>query len=56
MEQLPSIIEDCLNNPEYSENRKALRDETWANIGHSTESTVDYLVDKYNELTGKEET
>ena len=55
MEQLSSIIEDCLNSPEYSENRKSLRNETWANIGHSTEDTVDYLVSKYNELTGKEE-
>ena len=54
MEQLPSIIESCLNNPKYSENRKALRDETWANYGHGAESTVDYLIDKYNELTKKE--
>ena len=55
MEQLPSIINDCLNNPKYSENRNTLREETWANPGHGAESVADYLINKYNELTKKEE-
>ena len=55
MKQLPSIIEDCLSNTKYSENRQTLRDETWVNFGHGAESAVDYLVGKYAELTKKEE-
>ncbi len=55
MKQLPSIIEDCLENTKYAENRRILRSETWANFGHGAESTVDYLVGKYAELTKKEE-
>ena len=53
--QLSEIIENCLTNPAYAENRRAAREETWANIGSGAVSAADYLINKVRELTEKEE-
>ena len=52
---LSSVIDDCLNNPRYKENRQIARDQTWANYGHGAEAVADYLIKKHDELIGKEE-
>ena len=54
-ERLSEIIDDCLNNPKFAENRQSARDETWADYGHGAEAVADYLINKYNELKEKEE-
>lgn len=54
-ERLSEIIDDCLNNPKFAENRQSARDETWADYGHGAEVVADYLINKYNELKEKEE-
>ncbi len=48
---IKAIIDECIENSEYLKKRKEVRDETWVNIGHGTEATVDFLVNKYNELS-----
>ena len=55
MENIGSVIEECLNDPRYKEGRRQVKAETWAHVSHGAELTVDYLINKYTELTGKEE-
>ena len=57
-ENLPHIkdvIDSCLQDSQYAEGREAARQEAWANIGHSAEKTVEYLVAKHAELCAKTE-
>lgn len=54
-ENLASVIDDCLNNPRFKENRQIARDQTWANYGKGAEAVADYLIQKHSELSGKED-
>lgn len=47
---IKEVIDTCLNDPKYSEGRKLARSDTWAHIGKSASRTVDYLMDKYQQL------
>ena len=44
LKDIGALIERCLKAPEFREGREQARRETWANIGHSAERTVDYLL------------
>ena len=44
------LIDNCLNAKELEDGRNQARSETWANIGHSSELAVDYLIKKREEL------
>ena len=55
MSDIKSVIDDCLNDNKYKEGRDKARAETWVNIGHGAEKTVDFIVNKYNEINKKEE-
>ena len=50
LDKLKELIDYCLNAEEIKEGREQARKETWANIGHSVEITVDYLIRKKNQL------
>ena len=54
-DKLAETIDDCLNNPKYSENRRIVRDETWAYCGKGAEKVADYLIQKCKESAAKEE-
>ena len=57
-ENLPRIgelIEECLGSTEFSEGREIARSETWSSIGEGALRTVDYLTEKYEEITKKKE-
>lgn len=41
---LGAVIDRCLNAPGFREGREQARRETWANIGHSAEATVDFMI------------
>ena len=41
---LGAVIDRCLNAPGFREGREQARRETWANIGHSAEATVDFMM------------
>ncbi len=49
--EINSIIEESLNNTSGSSKRDAKRQEAWANQGTGAAATVDYLVNKYQEIT-----
>lgn len=51
MKDLKNLIDECLSDPKYADGRRAVKAETWEYFGNGTERTVDYILDKYNELT-----
>lgn len=55
MDNIKDLIDTCLEDTRYAEGRKAVKSETWANVGNSAKLVADYLVEKYDELqSGKE--
>ncbi|MBO5638822.1 MAG: CDP-glycerol glycerophosphotransferase family protein [Oscillospiraceae bacterium] len=54
MEDIRSLIQQCLSENRFKEGRDRARAETWANIGHSVEAIADYLVEKRSELLSSE--
>lgn len=51
VENIKEIIDSCIENPKYSEGRKAVRDETWLYKGEGAVRCVDYIERKYREIT-----
>lgn len=47
---IKNLIDTCISSTEFYEGRKAAREETWQNIGNAAVTTVDYLLNKYQEL------
>lgn len=55
MENLKDLIDSCLLDPRYAEGRKCVKAETWAHAGEGAKRTVDYLINKYEQLAHTEE-
>lgn len=55
MENLKDLIDSCLSDPRYAEGRRQVKAETWEYCGEGAQRTVDYLLNKYEELTSAEE-
>ena len=55
MADLKSLIDECLSDPRYAEGRRQARAETWEHPGEGARRAVDYLLQKYDELTAGEE-
>lgn len=55
MEKLKEIIDSCLKDKKRAEDRKNVKDETWAYCGEGNKRVVEYLLNKYDELTCIEE-
>lgn len=53
MENLKSMIDDCLHDEKYTELRREVSAETWVYPGEGAVRVADYLEDKYHELTGE---
>ena len=53
--QLRQLIDECLQEPRFRENRERARQETWQHIGEGAVRTVDYLMEKYRQLQEKQE-
>lgn len=51
---LKDMIDACLTETEYEQGRQEVRDETWVYRGEGTKRAVDYLINKYEELTAPE--
>ena len=47
---LNEVIEEGLSSVHLKEGREELRGETWANVGKSAESIVDYCIELRNSL------
>ena len=54
-ENLKELIDTCLTDPRYAEGRRQAKAETWEYPGEGAQRTVDYLLQKYEELTAGEE-
>lgn len=48
---LKELIDECLTDPQYAEGRRQVKSETWEYSGAGAERVVDYLLNKYEELT-----
>lgn len=55
MENLKELIDSCIQDPQYAENRHTVAEETWAYMGEGAVRTADYLIRKCTELTNTEE-
>ncbi len=55
MSELKNVIDTCLDDPKYAEGRKAVKAETWEHFGQGAVRTVDYIVQKLDELAKKGE-
>ena len=53
-DNMKAVIDECLNSAELMKNRKQISDECWTHKGEGAVKTVDYLVNKYEELNEKE--
>lgn len=53
MENLKELIDSCLEDTQYTQGRKEVKAETWAWCGEGAKRTADYLLDKYQQLTGE---
>lgn len=51
MKNLKELIDTCIMDTSYAEERKSVKNETWAYQGQAAERVVDYLIDKYEQLT-----
>lgn len=48
---IKELIDECLEDPQYKEGRKKVKNETWECFGKGAKNTVDYILKKYDELT-----
>lgn len=48
---IKNVILDCLNNPKFKEGRLKLQNETWMGKGEGSKLTVDFIVNKYLEIS-----
>ena len=53
MENLKELIDSCLEDTQYAQGRKEAKAETWAWCGEGAKRTADYLLNKYQQLTGE---
>lgn len=54
LDSLKEMIDECLVDPKYARGRNEAREETWEYKGEGTKRAVDYLMDKYKELSAAE--
>ena len=55
MGNLKELIDSCLNDLQYAEGRRQVKNETWENCGNGAVLAADYLIQKYEQLTAREE-
>ncbi len=55
MENLKELIDSCLEDPCYAEGRKEVKAETWEHFGEGASRVADYLINKYEEISGEKE-
>ena len=53
MDNLKELIDSCLEDTRYAQGRKEVKAETWAWCGEGAKRTADYLLEKYQQLTGE---
>ena len=54
LDKLKEMIDECIREPKYAEGRKEACGETWEHKGEGAKRAVDFLLQKYDELTQAE--
>ena len=49
--EIKMLIDSCLEDAQYAQGRKEVRDETWAYYGEGAVRAADYVMEKYESLT-----
>ena len=55
MTGLKELIDRCIEDPQYAESRRSVKEETWAYKGEGAARAAEYLIRKYEEVTRTEE-
>lgn len=55
LDSLKEMIDTCLEDPRFAKGRDEARSETWEYYGEGTKRTVDWLVNKYEQITKEKE-
>lgn len=55
LDSLKEMIDTCLEDPRFAKGRDEARSETWEFYGEGTKRTVDWLVNKYEQITKEKE-
>ncbi|MBQ2147513.1 MAG: hypothetical protein II439_04415, partial [Firmicutes bacterium] len=55
MQDLKSLIDDCLTDPRFAQGRAEVRSETWEYKGEGAVRASDYLVNKLEKLKKEEQ-
>ena len=55
LDNIKGMIDTCLEDPKFASGRDEVRSETWVHYGEATARTVDYLIEKHEELLNKQE-
>lgn len=50
MNNLKDLIDTCLNDPQYAQGRKEVKQETWECNGEGAKRAVDFLINKYENI------
>ncbi len=50
---IKQIIDSCIEDPSFAKGRDKARKETWVPMGVGAKPTVDFIIDKYNEVIEK---
>ncbi len=53
MENLKELIDNCIDDSSFIEDRRSVKEETWAYSGEGADRAAEYLIKKYEELEGK---
>lgn len=54
-DNLKEIIDTCIEDAHYAQGIAEVKSETWVHEGEGTKRTVDYLIEKYHQLTEEKE-
>lgn len=54
LDNLKEMIDECIQEPKYAEGRREACGETWEHRGEGAKRAVDFLMQKYEELTQEE--
>lgn len=55
LDSLKEMIDACISDEKYALGRREVIEETWEHRGEAAKRAVDYLMDKYEQLTAAEE-